>query len=109
MKKLEIVTTLRGTVFDTYIKPATDERKNDKTGEVYEAQPCKPYLQFVGERILDKKSGENKKQIIDVKLLEDIDVNPFDGKDVEISVNVFNMGQNTYYNMVEGTEIKISK
>lgn len=109
MRKLEIITTVRGTVFDTYVKPATEERKNDKTGEIYQAQPSKPYIQFIGERVLDKDSGENKKQLIDVKLLPNIKASDYADKDIELQVNVFNMGKETYYNQVENTEVKVIK
>ncbi|MFK5959736.1 MAG: hypothetical protein QM495_12820 [Lutibacter sp.] len=103
MKKLEIVTTIKGQVFDTYVKPASAEKTNAKTGEVYQAQPEKYYLQFISEKVLNKDTGENKKQIVDVKVL----VNPavYEDKIVEISVNVFNMGMNTYYNQVDDTKI----
>lgn len=105
MKKLEIITIVKGQVFDTYVKPATAQKTNSKTGEVYEAQPEKYYLQFIGEKVLDKESGENKKQIVDVRVLS----NPseFENKTVEVSVNVYSMGMNTYYNQVDDSKITV--
>ena len=103
MKKLEIVTFVKGEVFDSYTKPASEEKKNDNTGEVYEAQPEKHYLQFIGEKVLDKESGENKKQIVDVRIFED--PKQYENKQVEVSVNVYQMGMNTYYNQVEDSKI----
>jgi hypothetical protein len=106
MKKLEITTNVKGTVFDSYIKPASEEKKNPKTGEIFAAQPEKYYLQFLGEKVLNQETGDNKKQIVDVRIFED--PKKFEGKDVEVSVNVYQMGANTYYNQVEDSKI-ISK
>jgi len=105
MKMLEVVTTLTGQVFDVYVKPATPEKTNSKTGEVYQAQPEKFYLQFMENRVVNKETGETKKNIVDCRIFDD--PKKYIDKVVQIQVNVYNVGGNTYYSQVEDTEIKI--
>lgn len=109
MKKLVIETVLKGQVFDSFVKPSTHEKTNAKTNEIYPAQPEKYYLQFIGEKVLDKDSGENKKQFVDVKILSKDGIESFIDKEVEIKINIFQMGKDSYYNMVENSQIKIIK